>query len=472
MPPLYAQLNTYFMPSSSSTPTYRVPLIALTGLFFMWGFLRSMSDIIIPYFRKIFSLNYTESMLVQFCFLGAYFLGSLGYYLISYFKGDPIKRMGYKAALLLGIGLSTVGCLLFYPAASLIAYPLFLFALFVLGLGFTTLEITANAYVSLLGTPETSSARLNLTQAFNSLGTTLAPLFGGYMIFTLLAGPNGEPTHDSIKLPYLLFAAVFVLLGIVVLLVHFPSFFAKNAEKLKHNSGAWKFPQLRLGIWGIFFYNGAEAGIGSFIIVLLEQKMGMDASLAKEYLSLYWGGAMLGRFLAPLAYNKTLAAGKRIAYMSGIAILVFTFLFSIVHLEMAKIGYLLLFVVLQLIGFVLGKRSASLTLFTFASISAVLLLIGGLSQGIPMMFAFIAIGLFNSVMFSNIYTLAITGLGEHTSQGSSLLIMAILGGGVLSLLQGFLADKIGVQESFLLHVISYGYVAFFGWYCYKKLRIR
>ncbi|WP_225321255.1 sugar MFS transporter [Rhizosphaericola mali] len=459
-------------PIAQKKNTYLVPLIVLTSLFFMWGFLRSMTDVIIPYFRKLFTLNYAQSMLVQFCFLGAYFIGSIIYYSISLKKGDPIQRIGYKKSVLIGITLSTMGCLLFLPASYFASYPLFLFALLILGFGFTLLEITANAFVTLLGSEETASGRLNLTQAFNSLGTTLGPLIGGYMIFTLFTNPQtGVPTENAARIPYLIFACIFIVLGILIALVKFPKLTNSNTEIEKiEGKGAWQFPQLKLGMLGIFFYNGAETGIGSFIIVLLEQKFGFSDAISKNYVSLYWGGAMIGRFLAPIAFNKTMSLGKRLIYMIGIALLVFGVLSLINPLSLHDIQFLLYFIALNIIGFILGKRNAGLTLAIFAIISAAFVLIGATSDNHWIIYTFLAIGLFNSIMFSNIYTLGITGLGKHASQGSSLLIMAILGGGLLSFVQGIIADKYGVQTSFLLHVISYSYLVFFGLYCFKNLK--
>lgn len=459
--------------SQEKKTIFNVPLIALTSLFFMWGFLRSMTDIIIPYFRKIFTLNYTESMLVQFAFLGAYFIGSLIYYIISFKVGDPIQKLGYKKALLIGISLSIVGCLTFYPASTMASYGMFLLGLWILGLGFTTLEITANAFVSLLGSESSASARLNLTQAFNSLGTTLAPLIGGYMVFTLFKSNNPAPNAEAVKMPYVIFAAVFAALGILIFLIKFPTLNEKTTSgSIPMKSGALKFPQLRMGIFGIFCSTGAEASIGSFIIVLLENKFHYDSTIAKEYLSLYWGGAMLGRFLAPMAFSKTMTNGKRFGFMMLIAAAVCTFLFSIIHLTLAQMSFFFLFTGLHILAFLLGRRSASLTLFVFASICALLVIVGVSINNFWMVYCLLAIGLFHSIMFSNIYTLAVARLGEYTSQGSSLLIMAILGGGIMSLLQGLVADHFGLEKSFLVQLLPYFYMAFFGFYCYKKLKIK
>ena len=246
-----------------------IPLITMTLLFFMWGFITCMNDILIPHLKVQFNLNFQQSMLVQFAFFGAYFIGSLIYFLISYFNGDPVNKVGYKKGIISGVLLSAVGCCLFYPAATLSIYGVFLAALFVLGLGFTILQITANAYVTLLGPEESASSRLNLTQAFNSFGTTIAPILGGHLIFTLFLEKNGTASADSTRIPYLIFAGILVVLALIISRVKLPSF--SSEESSERGLGALKFPQLKMGIFGIFCYVGAEVGFGSFLIAFMEQ---------------------------------------------------------------------------------------------------------------------------------------------------------------------------------------------------------
>ena len=246
-----------------------IPLVTMTLLFFMWGFITCMNDILIPHLKVQFNLNFQQSMLVQFAFFGAYFIGSLIYFLISYFNGDPVNKVGYKKGIIAGVLLSAVGCCLFYPAATLSIYGVFLAALFVLGLGFTILQITANAYVTLLGPEESASSRLNLTQAFNSFGTTIAPILGGHLIFTLFLEKDGAASADSTRIPYLIFAGILVLLAVVISMVKLPSF--SSEESSERGLGALKFPQLKMGIFGIFCYVGAEVGIGSLLIAFMEQ---------------------------------------------------------------------------------------------------------------------------------------------------------------------------------------------------------
>lgn len=449
---------------SSASKHQNVPFIALTGLFFMWGFITCMNDILIPHLRELFSLSYFESMLVQFCFFGAYFIGSVIYFACSYYTGDPINKIGYKNGMLLGLLVSAIGCFLFYPAASNSEYSLFLAALFILGLGFTLLQITANPYVSLLGKPSGASSRLNLSQAFNSLGTTLAPIIGGFLIFEYFT-VEGMLSADATKMPYLVFAIIFLLLAIIIYKLHLPSFKA-NETKLR-GLGALRFPQLKLGMLGIFVYVGAEVAIGSFFINLLAQEniMNISESVSKNYLALYWGGAMTGRFLGSVALHPQIKQVRKATYMTGIAVAVFLLIFTIVELSFNQISTFLGLMVFNLLAFLIGRSAPARTLSIFAFVNILLLFCVVLLEGELAMWSLISIGLFNSIMWSNIFTLAITGLKEYTSQGSSLLIMAILGGAIIPLVQGAVADRIGIQASFVIPIVCYAYILYFGVYC-------
>jgi len=427
-----------------------------------------MNDILIPHLRSLFQLSYTQSMLVQFCFFGAYFIGSVIYFLISYFKGDPINKIGYKNGILLGLLISAIGCGLFYPAASLSVYGVFLVALFTLGLGFTLLQIAANAYVSLLGSEETASSRLNLTQGFNSFGTTIAPVLGGYMILEFFAD-KGHISANSTKIPYLIFSVLFLLLGLIIYKVKLPVF--TSDDTTEKGLGALKFPQLKRGIFGIFFYVGAEVAIGSFIIIFLKQNniAGLSESISKNFLALYWGGAMIGRFIGAISLSQGLPPLKKAFYMVATSVLVFGLILSIVNLTFADIYPYLIFMLLNLIGFLLGRSAAARTLFIFAIINIILVGAAIFFMGHIAMWAIIGVGIFNSIMYSNIYTLSISGLGKYTSQGSSLLVMAILGGALVPLLQGALADMIGIQKAMIVPLICYLYIAYFGYYCWKNI---
>lgn len=450
--------------------SYIGPLINLTVLFFMWGFITCMNDILIPYLKKLFTLNYTESMLVQFCFFGAYFIGSLIYFLISVSKGDPINKVGYKKGIIFGILLSALGCLLFFPASAAASYGLFLTALFVLGLGFTVLQITANAYVTLLGAPESASSRLNMTQAFNSLGTTLAPIIGGHLVFSLFKNDDGSLSNEATKIPYIAFALILVIISLVISKVKLPEFNLGGNDDTESTEGfgAFKFMNLKLGALGIFFYVGAEVCIGSLMISYIEHTLGLNEDAAKGYLALYWGGAMAGRFMASFAFNKAIDISKRILYMTLVCAGILGLLYSISGLEWGQMSFFALMMAVNIIGFLLGKSSTSFSLALFAIINIILVAVGLVSPGAISVHMLLGIGLFNSIMFSNIYTLGIAGLGKYTSQGSSLLVMGIVGGALLPLIQGLIADQIDLKISYIVPVLCYAYIAFYGIWCKKK----
>ncbi|WP_080778481.1 sugar MFS transporter [Chryseobacterium phocaeense] len=449
---------------------YTIPLMTITLLFFMWGFITCMNDILIPYLKQLFKLTFFESMLVQFCFFGAYFIGSLIYFLISISKGDPINKAGYKKGILFGIFLAAFGCVLFYPAATFSYYPLFLGALFILGLGFTVLQITANAYVSLLGSEESASSRLNMTQAFNAFGTTIAPVLGGHLIFEFFSAPDGSFSAVATRIPYLIFAGILLLVALLISRVKLPSFQAQEEEVVK-GWGALQYSHLKFGVFAMFCYVGGEVAVGSFIISFLEQPqiMGFNEIISKNYLALYWGGAMIGRFLGAISLNQSISAGKKAVYMLGAAAAVFLVIFSIVDLSFAQISFFIVFIVLNFIAFFIGKSAPARTLSIFAAINVVLLTSAMVNQGELAMYSILGIGIFNSIMFSNIYTLAISGLGKYTSQGSSLVVMAILGGAIVPVFQGYLADQLGVQHSFIIPVFCYLVILIFGVYCTKYL---
>ncbi len=463
-------MNTKFSETKPKS-NYLVPLITITLLFFMWGFITCMNDILIPYLKQLFKLTFFESMLVQFSFFGAYFVGSLIYFLISYTKGDPINKVGYKKGILFGIVLAAVGCVLFFPAATYSIYPLFLGALFVLGLGFTVLQITANAYVSLLGPEDSASSRLNLTQAFNAFGTTIAPILGGHLIFEFFSEADGSFSASATRIPYLIFGAILLLVGLLIFYVKLPSFKPEEEEQAK-GLGVLKFPHLTRGIVALFCYVGAEVAVGSFIISFLHlpEISGLEEAVSKNYLSLYWGGAMIGRFVGSISLNHSLSQGKKVVYMLGTAILVFALIYGIVDLTFAQISFFLVFIALNFIGFLVGKSAPARTLAIFSTINVLLLISVMVNKGELAMYSVLGIGIFNSIMFSNIYTLSIAKLGVYTSQGSSLLVMAILGGAILPLVQGAVADQIGVHHSFILPLVCYLFILYFGIYCAKHLK--
>jgi FHS family L-fucose permease-like MFS transporter len=452
---------------NSKNTNYTYPLIALTTLFFMWGFITVLNDILSPYLQGVFSLNHFETNLVQFYFFIAYFLGSVIYFILSAKLGDPISRIGYKNGVILGLLVSAIACFLFYPAATTFhSFGVFLGALFLLGLGFTILQIAANPYVAIIGTPETASSRLNLSQAFNSLGTTLAPVLGGFFLLTKVG-----VGASSVKWPYVFLGGILVLLAIVIYFSKLPVF--SNKDQIEKNAGAFKFPNLTWGMFAIFFYVGAEVTIGNNLVSFMHLPQIMDLSKdeASNYLAYYWGGAMIGRFLGAISLSN-LKKGRKYLLMLLMAIVTFVVIFLITWymkgLTFDKVWYYLIFIVLNYLLFMLGRSVASRTLAYFSIVAFVLILIALFTNGMVAMWCILAIGLFNSIMWSNIFTLAIDGLGKYTSQGSSLLVMMILGGALLPPIQGMIADSYGVHISFVVPLFSYVYLLFYGLKGYRK----
>ncbi|NOQ28331.1 MAG: MFS transporter [Bacteroidales bacterium] len=466
---------------------YTGPLVVLTTLFFMWGFITCMNDILIPFLRKTFELGRFESMLVQFAFFGAYFIGSLIYFIVSASKGDPISKIGYKKGIIAGLLISAFACALFFPAAEIKIYGLFLTALFILGLGFTLLQIAANPYVAILGSEKTASSRLNLAQAFNSFGTTIAPIIGGFLLFHFFArigspllNQMGDPilTEDGtsisklgVQIPYLIFAGFFLLLAVVIKFTKLPQF--TNTASVDKGMGALKHRHLVLGMIAIFMYVGGEVSIGSVLMNFMNELNGFSEMTAKSYLAFYWGGAMIGRFLGAISLSDK-GGSKKILYMVITSILSFGIIYLAVFIEsgftfkFSNITPFLLFMLLNLVAFKFGNSLPGRTLMIFALVVVGLLLNTMFTSGSTALWSILSIGLFNSIMWSNIFTLAIKDLGKDTAQGSSLLVMMILGGALIPLIQGAVADMLdGYHYSFFVPVFCYIYLAYYGWKGYK-----
>ncbi len=445
---------------------FKSSLVVLISLFFMWGFITSLNDILTPFLKGVFQLSHFQANLVQFAFFGAYFIGSLLYFISSITIGDPIAKVGYKNGIIAGLILSATGCFLFYPSAQYESFGFFLGALACISFGLTILQIAANPYVALLGRPETASSRLNLAQGFNSIGHTLAPVIGGFLIFKYFL-TSENPGANSVKTPYLIFGCAFLLLALFIKFAHLPLF--TGSDKIEKKPEALKHRNLLFGIFAIFFYVGAEVSIGSNLIAFL--KLPDVAALAEadasKFVAFYWGGAMIGRFMGSVSLSE-MKTTKKYMLMMGIAVVLFLMLFFITKAEFATVWYFLIFLVVNYFAFMLGKSLPARTLTIFSFFVMALLTIGIFGTGKVAMWSIIGIGLFNSIMWSNIFTLAIDGLDKFTSQGSSLLVMMIVGGAILPLLQGLLADMSGVHYSLFVPLFAYLYLIFFGINGYKK----
>ena len=404
------------MEKSAQEQSYRFSLIILTSLFFMWGFITCLNDILIPHLKSAFSLNYTQAMLIQFCFFGAYFVVSLP-------AGSLIKKIGYQRGIVIGLVVAGMGCTLFYPAAGQHSYGMFLGALFVLASGITILQVSANPYVAILGDSRTASSRLTLTQAFNSLGTTVAPFFGAFLILGAAStipeniGTVAEVTSaSSVQLPYLMLAGTLFALAVVFMIIKLPDVFSSEDQvEVNHSPtvSAWKQRHLMLGAAAIFLYVGAEVSIGSFLINFLGQDniAGMKESEAANYIAFYWGAAMVGRFIGSVLMQKI---------------------------------------------------RAGLTLGLSASMAVLMVVFAIVLDGHYAMWAILSVGLFNSIMFPTIFSLAVQHLGANTSQGSGILCLAIVGGAILPVFQGMLADTIGIQLAFVMPALCYLFIIHYG----------
>jgi FHS family L-fucose permease-like MFS transporter len=412
-----ASFNTSSSAKAEPTPKqdYTLALVSLMVLFFMMGFITCLNDILIPTLKGAFSLTYFQAMLIQFCFFAAYLFMSIP-------SGKIIQKVGYKNAMIFGFVAAGVGCLLFLPAASSRIYGVFLLALFVLATGITLLQVAANPYVAVLGSPEKSSARLTLTQAFNSLGTTIAPTFGTALILSSLISPQNnvsltpqeiEQNLNYVKTPYLGLAAALMIIALIVYFLKLPDL-RPSSDSTASSDGrnALSYRHLVFGSFGIFAYVGAEVAIGSFLINYMMEVLKFSEDQAGPYLTYYWGGAMVGRFVGALVLQQ----------INPAKVLIFNALVAV----------------------------------TLISTSI-------LSSGFGAVYALLAIGFFNSIMFATIFTLAIKGLGRHTDQASGILCTAIFGGAAIPALQGLLADSIGLRLAFLLPILCYLYIAWYGW---------
>jgi FHS family L-fucose permease-like MFS transporter len=442
--------------------SYRGPFTIMTVLFFMWGFITVLNDILIPRLQDAFTLTNYQIMFVQTAFFGAYFIGSLLYFAISATAGDPIARIGYKNGVVIGLLLAAIGGAMFWPAASQLSYPLFLGGLFVVGLGFAMLQIAANPYVTILGPERTASSRLNLAQAFNSLGTTIGPLIGASLIYDYFS-KAGVSEAESVKIPYLAFSIIFAVIAVIFFFLHLPHV---GEGKIDAGIGALKYPHVVLGVLAIFMYVGGEVSVGSQIIKFFGQPdvAAMSAIDASKYVSLFWGGMLIGRFMGAVELSEIKKANKQLL-LAGIPLAAFLILLSWRGWDVVKM-YLPMLALCWLF-FQFGKGIAGRTLGVFSATIVVLLAIAILFGGKLAMWCIVGIGLFTSIGWPNIFSLALDRMGVLKSQVSSLLVMAVVGGAILPPIMGKIADHWNRQVAFIIPLLAYSYVAFYGWKGHK-----
>ena len=407
--------------AEQSGGSYTGPLAIMASLMFMIGFITCLNDILLPHLKIVFDLSYSEASLIQLAFFFGYFFAAIP-------SGKIISLFGYKKGTSVGLTIAGIGALMFYPAAAFPSYAFFLVALFTMAAGFALLQVAINPYVSVLGKPETSSSRLVLVQAFNSVGTTVAPYFGSLFI---LAGtlsfseiskmPEAEKIAykitqaASVQMPYIGLAIALLVLAGIILFLHLPSIESVegDAERNTTYSQVWKIKKLRLGVFGIFAYVGGEVAIGSYLVNFmgLPSIAGLQESEAAAYIAYYWGGAMIGRFIGS-ALLRTIQPGKQLGFQAAVA--------------------------------------------------ALLVIVAVMTSGSLAMWSLLLVGLMNSIMFATIFTLAIKDLGPLTNKGGSLLNMAIVGGAIIPAIQGLIADSVGLHSAFIVPILCYVYIMYYG----------
>jgi FHS family L-fucose permease-like MFS transporter len=410
--------------------------------------------------------------LVQHAFFFSYFIGSLVYFIFSYFVGDPLAKIGYKKGLIIGLILSAIGAIGFVPAANLNSYPLFLTCLFTVGLGFTLMQIVANPYVIALGDPSTGSHRLNLAGGLNSFGTTIGPVLLSFAIFGQINTSAMHIELSMVKLPYIILCVMLLLCALVISISKLPPI--TTHEHTEKSLGALKYPQLTLGMLAIFFYVGVEVTTGSNLGQLLKMPSikGIDTDKISPYVSLFWGSLMIGRWRGAITIFNLSKVWKNImnVLVPFIAFGVICGVNYLRHSDISDYVYYIPFIVLAIIIFFVSRDKPALTLILFSCVAAIMTVIGLCATGTLALFSFISCGLFCSVMWPCIFTLAIAGLGKFTTQGSSLLVMMILGGALIPPLQGKIGDFFNAHAAYCIPLFCYAYLAFYGWKVRSVLR--
>lgn len=444
--------------------------IPLVTVFFFWGFVAASNDILIPVFKEAFHLTQSQSQLVSVAFYVAYTVGSLIYMFIS--KGirqDLINKIGYKNGLILGLLISAFGTLLFYPAANTGSFTLMISGLFIVGLGFSLQQIVANPLAIEIGPSETGAQRLTMAGGINNLGTTIGPLIVSFAIFGSATTANTTASIESVKIPYLILGGAFVLVALLLKFSSLPQKTEVSTENTEdttpgeHRTSALKYPQLVLGMIAIFVYVGVEVSTASNLPAYMEKSLGFSTKDVAPYVSLYWASLMIGRWTGSVeAFDISGGFKKILRFLAPyLAFGVFLLVNAIAQHDLRPFYIYPLIILVMIIADVLSKGNPArmLLLFSLAGILATIL--GMTTEGMVSVYAFTSVGLFCSTLWPCIFALAVNGLGKHTNEGSSMLIMMIMGGGIVSWLQGYIADLTSIHSSYIVGVICFAYLAFY-----------
>ncbi len=441
--------------------------IPLVTVFFFWGFVAASNDILIPVFRQAFDLTQSQSQLVSLAFYIAYTVGSLIYMGISVLlKKDVINTIGYKNGLALGLVISAFGTLLFYPAANLGSFPLMLSGLFIVGLGFSLQQTVANPLAIAMGPITTGSQRLTLAGGINNFGTTIGPLIVSFAIFGASTSTTTNISIESVKIPYLVLGAAFLLVALFLKFSSIPdkpTLVESTEDGLK--GSALKYPQLVLGMIAIFVYVGVEVSTVSNFPAYMEKDLGFAIKDIAPYISLYWASMMIGRWTGAVeAFTDSLSLQKVLRFVAPyLAFGVFLLVNAIAKHDLAPFYVYGLIILVLIFADILSKANPVRMLFIFSVVGILALCVGMLTTGMLSVYAFTSVGLFCSTLWPCIFTLAVSGLGKYTSQGSSFLIMMIMGGGIVSWLQGYVSEFTGIQYSYVVGIVCFAYLAFYAW---------
>lgn len=455
---------------SASLQTRWGAFIPLVTVFFFWGFVAASNDILIPVFKKEFDLTQGQSQLVSVAFYVAYTVGSLIYMGISHLtKGDIINRIGYKNSLALGLSISALGTLLFYPAANNQSFELMLSALFIVGLGFSLQQTVANPLAIALGPVATGSQRLITAGGINNFGTTIGPLIVTFAIFGSATSANTDASIESVKIPYLILGAAFLLVAVLLKMSAIPDRVVSEEIRVEdintQTPHALKFPQLVLGMIAIFVYVGVEVSTASNLPAYLEDDLGFATKDIAPYISLYWGSLMIGRWTGAVGAFTSNPKAKMIGRFVApyLAFGVFLIVNWIAKHDLAPFYVYAAIILVMIVADIASKGNPARMLLLFSALGIAALLVGMFTKGMVSVYAFTSVGLFCSTLWPCIFTLAIAGLGKATNQGSNFLIMMIMGGGIVSGLQGLVADATTIHFSYIIGVLCFAYLAFYAW---------
>jgi len=464
---MFSPTKTKFKMSQEQAQTKWGQFIPLVTVFFFWGFVAASNDILIPVFKKAFDLTQSQSQWVSLAFYIAYTVGALIYNAISVLiKQDIVNKLGYKNSLALGLVISAVGTLLFYPAANLGSFPLMLSGLFIVALGFSLQQTVANPLAIALGPIRTGSQRLTLAGGINNFGTTIGPLVVSFAIFGSAANASSDISIESVKIPYLILGAAFIAVAIFLKLSSLPdrpALVEADDKESGVKGSALKYPQLVLGMIAIFVYVGVEVSTASNLPAYMEKDLGFAIQDIAPYISLYWASMMIGRWTGAVeAFTDNVSTQKILRFIAPyLAFGIFLAVNAIAKHDLAPFYVYGLIILVLIIADMASKGNPARMLLIFSVIGISALLIGMFTTGMVSVYAITSVGLFCSTLWPCIFTLAVSGLGKNTSQGSSFLIMMIMGGGIISWLQGYVSEFTGIQHSYIVGVLCFAYLAFY-----------